>query len=237
MKRIRYSLLIAAVLVATVLPTGAHGSGHLWVKAQWPEVAREDSLPVEGERTEGAAIEIYVNGTLQAVGNPAGNRFRSMVYLRPGRNKIVTWAVLSKERANVKHDVFRTTVEFSDTVNHWARAEIEMLATEEVVSGPGDGTFGPERLVTRAEFAKMLVLGMNLPIDPEDRSTYIDLAATPQWARPYVAAATRFGLMNGFEDGTFRPADQVTRIQSAVSVARGCAALGPLNHRSSLLIG
>jgi hypothetical protein len=220
-KRIRCSLVIVAVLMASVFATVAHGSGHLWVKAQWPEVAREDSLPVEGERTEGASIEIYVNGTLQAVGNPAGNRFRSMVYLRPGRNQIKTWAVLPGERVNVLHDVFRTAVEFSDTMNHWARTEIEMLATEEVVSGLGDGTFGPERLVSRAEFAKMLVLGLNLPVDPSDRPTYIDVAAIPEWARPYVAAATRFGLMNGFEDGSFRPEDTVTRVQEAVSVARG----------------
>lgn len=221
MKRIRYSLVIAGILVATVLGAGAHGSGHLWVKAQWPEVAREDSLTVEGERTEGASIEIYVNGTLQAVGNPAGNRFRSMVYLRPGRNRIVTWAAISGERLSILHDVFRTTVEYRDTMNHWARAEIEMLATEEVVSGMGDGTFGPERLVSRAEFAKMLVLGLNLPVDTEDRPTYIDLAAIPAWARPYVAAAARFGLMSGFEDGSFRPAEAVTRVQAAVSVARG----------------
>jgi len=220
-KRIRYSLVIAAVLVASVLATGANGSGRLWVKAQWPEVAREDSLQVEGERTEGAAIEIYVNGTLQAVGNPAGVRFRSMVNLRPGRNKIVTWAALSGERVSITHDVFRTTVEFGDTMNHWARTEIEMLATEEVVSGMGDGTYGPGRLVSRAEFAKMLVLGLNLPIDLQDRPTYIDLVAIPAWARPYVAAAARFGLMNGFEDGSFRPAETVTRVQAAVSVARG----------------
>jgi hypothetical protein len=53
---------------------------------------------------------------------------------------------------------------FSDVSGHWAEAWIEQLATEGITSGYPDGTFKPDRTVTRAEMAVFLTKTFNLPI-------------------------------------------------------------------------
>ena len=52
---------------------------------------------------------------------------------------------------------------FSDVEGHWAEAWIEQLAAEGITSGYPDGTFRPDRIVTRAEMAVFLVNAFGLP--------------------------------------------------------------------------
>ena len=49
---------------------------------------------------------------------------------------------------------------FSDTANHWARKYIEYCASEGIIAGMGDGTFGPDLPVTGAAAAKMLLVAL-----------------------------------------------------------------------------
>jgi len=53
---------------------------------------------------------------------------------------------------------------FSDVAGHWAEAWIDQLAAEGITSGYPDGTFKPDRTVTRAEMAVFLVNAFGLPI-------------------------------------------------------------------------
>lgn len=66
-------------------------------------------------------------------------------------------------------------VHFSDIDKHWAKSAIESAVKKSYVSGYTDGTFLPNKLVTRAEFASMLVgaLGLELPIKNADEKWYI----------------------------------------------------------------
>jgi len=106
---------------------------------------------------------------------------------------------------------------FADTRGHWAEDAIRQLAARGIITGYPDGTFSPDNPVTRAEIVKMLVLAAGLQ-PSEGRTTFAD--EIPSWAAPYIAAAVDHSLIAGYEDGTFRSDEPLTREQLAVLVTR-----------------
>ena len=88
---------------------------------------------------------------------------------------------------------------------------VETLSKMGVINGYGDGTFLPDQNVTRAEFTAMLMRTLNygslgatsaaaLPFtDLDDADTSIN------WSFPNINTAYNMGIINGYEDGTFRP--------------------------------
>lgn len=106
---------------------------------------------------------------------------------------------------------------FGDMSNHWAKADVELLASKLVVKGMTDTSFTPDSKITRAEFAAILVRGLGL--SENNAAKFNDVKAT-DWYAGVVGAAAKAGLVDGFEDGTFKPDANVTREQMAVMVAR-----------------
>ncbi len=56
-----------------------------------------------------------------------------------------------------RYVVLGRDVTFADIADHWGRNEIEILASRYLVSGVSSTEFQPDRMITRAELAKMLV--------------------------------------------------------------------------------
>lgn len=95
---------------------------------------------------------------------------------------------------------------------------VERLVSMGIINGYPDGTFKPNNSITRAEFCVVMVKfeGMQDYINPDALTGFEDLDtdANYAWARPYVAMAVERGIINGFEDKTFRAADPVTYEQA-----------------------
>lgn len=95
---------------------------------------------------------------------------------------------------------------------------VNELVVYGIISGYPDGTFKPEGQITRAEFAAVITrfkgLGSNLASDAVTGFADLDADEQNAWARPYVKAAIDAGIINGFEDGTFRAGDPVTYEQA-----------------------
>lgn len=115
---------------------------------------------------------------------------------------------------------------FADIQDHWAKQDIELLANKLIVNGVSSTSFAPDKQVTRAEFASMLVNAMGLTgqSGAGDDTPHGDLSFSdilPQaWYAEDVAAAYRAGILNGYDDGTFGPNEAVTREQMAAMAAR-----------------
>ncbi|WP_217593577.1 S-layer homology domain-containing protein [Cohnella sp. GbtcB17] len=123
-----------------------------------------------------------------------------------------TYAVVSHERS------------FSDMTNHWAKAAVEDMGSRMVVEGTGGGLFSPDREVTRAEFAAIVVRGLGLK--PESgASAFSDVAAGDRHGAA-IATASAYGLIDGYADGTFRPEDKLTREQAMVILSKAMAITG-----------
>lgn len=112
---------------------------------------------------------------------------------------------------------------FSDIANHWARPCIVALSARGILGGYPNGTFRPKATVSRAEFAAIMpkvfpdLLAQQKPLAFRDvRAAY--------WASKAIAWATERKLFSGYEDGTFRPRQSVSRAQSIVVLMLGLEA-------------
>lgn len=108
---------------------------------------------------------------------------------------------------------------FTDTAGHWALEAIAWAAQNNVVAGYDDGTFGPEKLVTREEFAQMMYnyakfKGYDLTAGG-DLTQFPDAAAISDWAETALSWANGKGLINGHDNGTIDPQGNTTRAQAA----------------------
>ena len=106
---------------------------------------------------------------------------------------------------------------FSDMNKHWAENYAKALADKGVVNGYEDGTFRPSVPVTRAELAKIIVGAFG--VSASGNKGFADVAES-DWFASYVGAAATAGIVNGFEDGSFKPNEYVTRQDAAVMIYR-----------------
>ncbi|WP_072338138.1 MULTISPECIES: NEAT domain-containing protein [unclassified Paenibacillus] len=108
---------------------------------------------------------------------------------------------------------------FADVENHWAKAVVERAVGLGLANGYEDGTFRPDDVVTRAEFAALLSRTLKLEESAEELS-FADTADIPDWVKPYLSAVAKAGLIGGYEDGTFRPGRRISRAELGVIVSR-----------------
>lgn len=108
------------------------------------------------------------------------------------------------------------TKSFSDVPDDaWYSTAVKTLASLGMMDGYPDGTFRPDEPITRAEFA---TVGLAFAYDPLDAScSYYDVGANA-WYYTYVAQATTYGWIGGYPDNTFRPGNNITRVEVCVIV-------------------
>jgi hypothetical protein len=97
--------------------------------------------------------------------------------------------------------------------------EISYLINDGVISGFKDGTFGPDRVVTRAQAA--IMIGRALDLDGAQRSTHFKDVDSTQVASGYIASAVKEGIISGYPDKTYRSDQPVTRGQMAIFPVSG----------------
>ena len=119
---------------------------------------------------------------------------------------------------------FTGTPTFSDvTEESWALDYVEYAVSQDVVGGYEDGTYRPEDEVSRDQMAVYVArskgwvsIGDNMAIMS---AMFLDVPAG-HWAGTAIAVCLQNEVVQGYEDGTYRPEDVVTRDQMAVYVAR-----------------
>lgn len=132
--------------------------------------------------------------------------------------------VTFKRNGNSIYTVLSSTKTFNDVSKHWAKADIELLASKLVVKGATDTSFAPDSNITRAEFASLLVRSLGLT--PDAASATFEDVKSSDWFAGTVGAAVKAKLVSGFNDNSFKPNDTITREQMAVMVSRAISAAG-----------
>jgi len=125
-----------------------------------------------------------------------------------------------KRTGNSVYVVVENAASFNDVAGHWAKSDIELLASKLVVDGTGAGKFEADRAITRAEFAALAVKALGLNVASVVSNTYFSDVATSDWSAGYVAAAKTAGLVDGYEDGTFQGDKEITREELSALVVR-----------------
>ena len=123
----------------------------------------------------------------------------------------------------------RSQSAFTDVApGEWYTDAINWAAANRIVDGVGNGKFAPNDPITRAQMCTMIERYLDLYRKawkvtlPETGSVsvMVDESAIPAYALAAVKQCQRHGLVNGFEDGTFRPNDLSTRAQVAAVIYR-----------------
>ena len=99
---------------------------------------------------------------------------------------------------------------------------VNVLSGFGVIGGFPDGTFGPEKEVTRAQMATMIVNALGMTVNGQSDTKFSDVPKS-HWASGFIAYATSVGFVAGYPDGTFKPDASVTYDQALTMIV---AALG-----------
>ncbi|OAS21823.1 family 16 glycoside hydrolase [Paenibacillus oryzisoli] len=118
-----------------------------------------------------------------------------------------------------KYTIAEVKAAFTDLGSaEWARAAIESLSAKQVINGYSAEQFNPQGIVTRAEFLKMLLGALDL-VDASAEIRVKDVQADQWYARP-IATAQKLGIVSGYQDGTFRPDQTITREEMTLMVSK-----------------
>ncbi|NYV65733.1 S-layer homology domain-containing protein [Bacillus sp. Gen3] len=101
---------------------------------------------------------------------------------------------------------------FSDVTKPEYKTAIDALAEAGILNGYENGTFKPENKVTRGEVAKVITLIRHLE---EGTKTPFKDVKDGYWSTPYINSLYAAKLVNGYENGTFKPEGNVTRAEFA----------------------
>nr|WP_306566824.1 fibronectin type III domain-containing protein [Paenibacillus elgii] len=126
--------------------------------------------------------------------------------------------------ANSVYSVIWHPLAFKDVERHWAQQAVNDMGSRLVVSGVSQGAFHPDQDITRAEFAAILIRGLGLKAK-EGVQSFSDVERK-DWFAGAVGTAYAYNLISGFEDGTFRPNEKITREQAMTIMSRALTITG-----------
>lgn len=106
---------------------------------------------------------------------------------------------------------------YSDTPGHWAHTVIDKWTASGIITGDGDGLFRPDDYITRAEFINVITSAKKCS---DVRSINYSDVSQNDWFYLSLAKAAYADIISGYDDGTFRPNDNITREEAAVIIGR-----------------
>ncbi|NMI07900.1 S-layer homology domain-containing protein [Paenibacillus sp. SZ31] len=111
---------------------------------------------------------------------------------------------------------------YADTRQHWAQSTISQWIRLGVITGYPDQSFKPDRSITRAEFAALLTrLFVFKDTDGTARTTTVSFKDVDRhWALDAIETLAERGIVNGYQDGSFKPDHTITREEMVVMLMR-----------------
>ena len=143
-----------------------------------------------------------------------------------GTKELVKGTVVNyaDELTGIEFDIDKFSTFTMVYMENWEAYAAELQASESdshaaYMNGYPNGTFQPNRTITRAEMAAIMSRIMTLSKnDAQNTVAYRDVQG--HWAEEAIANVTSAGVMIGGTDGEFRPDDAVTRAETATIIAR-----------------
>ena len=201
------SALLALCIVFTLVPTA------LAAKADdFTDVSRSDWFY---DYVDYVTSKGYFRGTSETTFSPQRNMTRAM------------FVVVLFRFDGAKGDSSQSA--FTDVApGAWCTAAINWAAANKIVEGKGNGTFAPDAPITRAQMCAIIDRYLNY-YKKDNKvtlsqtgsvSAMSDQNTVPSYAVDAIKQSQRYGLINGFKDGTFRPNALSTRAHVAAVIYR-----------------
>lgn len=90
---------------------------------------------------------------------------------------------------------------------------VSVFVTEGIIEGYDDGTFKADNQINRAEALKIILEAFKLENNPQAELTFSDVGQEA-WFAEYVAVGLNEGIVRGYDDGTFKPGNQVNFVEA-----------------------
>ncbi len=175
------------------------------------------ALIVQGDSTADRIVLYREDGSRQTIETDPNGHFSAVFRLLDQESTVQVLAINSKtgaiygaEKDIQAYPVVTSINTFSDIELHPARSQIEDLASRGIVRGYLDGTYKPDRPITRVELIKILADYEGWMPSGRGGMLFTDYQDIPWWALGAVNAAAEQGIIEGYPDGSLRPLDQVS---------------------------
>ncbi len=134
----------------------------------------------------------------------------------PIRVQIVTYATPEPPAEAAPENLY------DDTIDHWGKDYVGALTASGVLTGYGDGTFMPNMGVTREEIAVILTraLGLETAASVAATTNFTDRSYISEWAIDAVNVMVRRGVFEGYDDGSFKPQQVISREEMVAVIIR-----------------
>ncbi|WP_028550060.1 invasin domain 3-containing protein [Paenibacillus sp. UNC451MF] len=139
-------------------------------------------------------------------------------------------AAVIRSLTNSTYGLVSKASSLTDIQGHWAAAEIVDLNKRLIVNGIDEKRFVPDSVITRAELAALLTRALGLP-KGSGHAGFRDVSDS-SWYSDSIAAVKANGLMDGFQDGTFGPNQEVSRQEAVVTIIRAMQLAGATSEAS-----
>jgi len=229
--------VLAGAIVWDVKNVKANGSGSFQVVLKWPQLnnaEKERSLTLKVEGIAPDASQSASSLKLLAYSNRAGNlkHQRYILGYPDGTFKSERQLLRSELAAIVARLIGEYGTEakpYSDVPkNYWAADYINTVTKHKIFEGGSDGKFRPNDPVSRGELATVMVRYLQLETGKPIELHYKDVGAQ-HWAAPAIESLFRNGMISGYPDGTFKPANGIIRSE-AVTLINRMLYRGPLTE-------
>ncbi len=196
-------------------------------KTSYTPISKVYSWEVEGNIKPSLPIEVSMNySNIKTTDNPRkiciyalnnDNSLKRILSSRDYGNNILT-AKLTNEN-NITLMIYNKA--FTDMNNHWAKETVDIISSHEIINGYTDGSFKPNKEISRAEFVKILVSSIYTEeeiLSYTNKNVFNDVP--PEfWAAPYINIASQRGWISGY-NGSFSPNQLITREQMVAILIR-----------------
>lgn len=181
------------------MPEGPVNVTATFSKAKKPIASPEESGVADWLVTDDHII--YISGYADGSVKPEGNITRAEVAM-------IFYRLLKNQDVEI-------TASFSDVKDDaWYAEAVTTLASIKIITGYEDGTFAPNKQISRAEFT---AIATRFAIATGGNADFSDVP-TGHWAKDNIATASDYGWINGYEDGTFAPGNPIRRAEVATIV-------------------
>ena len=175
----------------------------------------EKEVKVEGGILAKNVKRVTVNGIDASIFESS---FEAYIPLSIGKNGITVIAYDDKDKVLQEEKIkVLSLITFKDVTYNFAKLPIEQLATLNIINGYPDGSFLPDKGVSRAEFVMLLIKLKGIELPTLKKPPFKDITLK-HWAVQHIKLGNDLKIVKGYPDKTFRPQIGITRAEG-VSVA------------------
>lgn len=128
------------------------------------------------------------------------------------------FAVMLTNAFGLDGDAEATHFSDQDKIGSWAASSIAQAFAAGIIQGYQDGSFQPDKLITRAEVVTMAGRALGLNVDSDASTNFSDDADIPIWAKGYADFAAQTGVIQGRGNNRFVPNDSATRAEAVTII-------------------